>query len=187
MTPLIVFLIMVVLFVILSPGIIINFPPIDNNWSDKSSYISTGETTLVNAIVHAILYCIIVMAVMGLLLPYSNFYAPTHMYHRYKELYGPRSARNVSKQLKNMGQPSALSGMPHQQTTFWSKIFGKTPQMMSSLGPTNPYTGKPIRTHDCPNTYQGSLSPMNPMMMNPMMMMGNTNGMPNTPVSPRGF
>ena len=57
--------------------------------------------------------------------------------------------------------------------------------MMSALGPTNPYSGKPIRTHDCPNMYQGSLSPMSPMMINPVMMMGNSNGFPTAPVSSR--
>ena len=167
MTPLIVYLLLVTLFVILSPGIIINFPPIDNNWSDKSSYVSTGETSLVNAVVHGILYGVIVMAAMGLILPYSNYYAPSHMYHRYKELYGPRAARHMGKQLKNLGQPSALAGMPHQQTTFWSKLTGKAPQAMSALGPRDPMLHKGC----LPNQYQGNLSPMSPMnpMMNPMM------------------
>ena len=170
MTPLVVFLIMVILFVILSPGIILNFPPIDNNWSDRSSYVSTGETTLVNAIVHGILYTVIIMSAMGLFLPYSNFYAPSHMYQRYKELYGAKAARHMGKQFQNLGQPSSLAGMPHAQTKFWSKITGKAPRAMSALGPRDPMLNKGCLPN--PNNMNQMSPMMNPMMgqmMRPMM------------------
>ena len=160
-SPLIIFLLMVILFVLLSPGVIINFPPVDNNWTDQSSWFFTYETTLVNALIHGVLYAVIVMSILGLMLPYSNYYAPSHMYHRYKELHGPRAAKMIGRQLKNVGQPSALAGMPGHQTTFWSKMFGKPPTIMSPTGPLTAH-GRPVRTHSCPNNYVGSLSPMHP-------------------------
>ena len=133
-SPLIVFLIMVILYVILTPGIIINFPPIDNNWNDKSSYIATRETTLVSAIVHGLLYSIITMTIMGLVLPYSNYYAPSHMYHRYRELYGRNAANAMGKSLSNLGQAHALSAMPRYQKSMYDATIGPG----YNMGPMGP-------------------------------------------------
>ena len=189
-SPLIIFLILVVLFVLLTPGIIINIPP-TGDASQKDSWLFTGTTSYASAVIHGIIYAVIVMSAIGIISPYANIYGPSHMYNRYKELYGVRQANAMTNQFKNLGQPSALSGMPGKQTSFWSRLFGRPPGMMGPLGPVDG-SGNPIRpgtglgcAAGASNPYVGSFSPVPNMMPGSPMMPGMMPGSPmSTPIMP---
>lgn len=164
-SPLLIFLIMNVTYVVLSPGIVLNFPPLNNNWSDKDSYLVTGENKLINAVVHGMLYTCIMMAILGIFTPYSHFYGPSHMKARYSELYGPQAARAMSDQLDNLGNTPALAGMPGQQVNFLSRMHGTTmlPGMVGPHGVTDA-SGRPIRPGPggCSSNYMGAMTPASP-------------------------
>lgn len=55
---------LIILFIVLSPGLLLNIPPVDMEWGDEDSWLNTKENTVPSSVVHGTIFAGIVYFIL---------------------------------------------------------------------------------------------------------------------------